>query len=241
MGYFRELPDLAYQSPLLHKNSSRDYVLVKNLFRRTKLFDFLKDNVSLLDKFTIGDGDRPDMIAEELYNDPSLDYVVILVAGITNIYEQWPLQDFQVFDYALQKYGSESALGEVKHYKTLEIVDDQQRLILPPDLIVDADFKIDGTNVQYPSNKKYTLKALTGNRQLDDKDTYSVKTDNIAKAVTNFEYEVDENEKNREIDVLQRGYLTTFVNDMRDILRYDRHSRYISGNLSSTELTDLTS
>ena len=58
MGYFRELPNIAYQSPLTHKNSSRDYILIKNIFRRTKLYDFLKENVSLLDKFTIGDGDR---------------------------------------------------------------------------------------------------------------------------------------------------------------------------------------
>ena len=49
MGYFRELPNIAYQSPLTHRNSSRDYILIKNLFRRTKLFDFLKNNVSVLD------------------------------------------------------------------------------------------------------------------------------------------------------------------------------------------------
>ena len=34
MGYFRELPDIAYQSPLLHKNSSTDYVVIKNIFRK---------------------------------------------------------------------------------------------------------------------------------------------------------------------------------------------------------------
>ena len=48
MGYFRELPDIAYQSPLLHKNSSTDFVVIKNIFRRSKLFDYLKDNVCLL-------------------------------------------------------------------------------------------------------------------------------------------------------------------------------------------------
>ena len=36
MGYFRELPDIAYQSPLLHKNSSTDYHIIKNIFRRSK-------------------------------------------------------------------------------------------------------------------------------------------------------------------------------------------------------------
>ena len=101
MGYFRELPNIAYQSPLTHKNSSRDFIVIKNIFRRTKLYDFLEENVSLLDKFTIGDGDRPDMIAEELYGDPTLDYVVVLVAGIININHECPLQDYQVYDFAL--------------------------------------------------------------------------------------------------------------------------------------------
>ena len=29
MAYFRELPNVAYQSPLLHKNSSTDYIVIK--------------------------------------------------------------------------------------------------------------------------------------------------------------------------------------------------------------------
>ena len=99
-------------------------------------------------------------------------------------------------------------------------------------------FKIDGSSLRYPTNR-FTLISQAGNTQLDDKNEYTVATDNIARPVTNFEHEIQENEKNREIDVLQRGYLTTFINDMRDIVRYDRHSRYINGRLSSTELTDL--
>ena len=237
MGYFRELPNIAYQSPLLHKNSSLDYVLVKNLFRRTKLFDFLAGNVSVLDKFVIGDGDRPDTIAEELYGDPSLDYVVLLVAGITNITHEWPLYDYQVYNYALEKYGSETEMNANHHYETFEIRDDQNRLILPPDLIVDEKFVIDGTSSKY--NTTYTLISQAGNTKLDDKDQFSVEVDNIARAVTNLEFEYTENEKKREIDVLNRGYLQTFINDLRDIVRYDKSSRYITSSLASTENTEV--
>ena len=238
MGYFRELPNIAYQSPLTHKNSSRDYILIKNLFRRTKLFDFLKNNVSVLDKFTIGIGDRPDTIAEELYGDASLDYVVILVAGIININQEWPLPDNKVYDFALEKYGSEEKMNEIKYYETLEIVDDQNRQILPPDLIVDADFKIDGTVNKFPSTR-YTLKAMTGNRQLDDKDEFGVLTDNIARAVTNLEYEYTINENKREIDILNPSYLQMFINDLRDIVRYDKSSSYIAKDLAATENTNV--
>ena len=236
MGYFRELPNIAFQTPLAHKNSSRDYVLIKNLFRRTKIYDYLKDNISILDKFTIGIGDRPDMVAEELYGDPTLDYVVILVSGITNITHEWPMHDYQVYDFALSKYGSEVEMNANHHYETFEIRDNNNRLILPPELIVDADFRIDGARTKY--NTEYTLISQAGNNQLDDKDEYTVATDNIARAVTNLEYEYTENEKRREIDVLNPAYLQLFINDFRDVIRYDKSSNYITSSLASTENTE---
>ena len=237
MGYFRELPNIGYQSPLSNKNSSRDFIVIKNLFRRTKLFDYLKDSVSILNKYVIGIGDRPDTVAEELYGDPSLDYVVLLVAGITNVTHEWPLYDYQVYNYALEKYGSETEMNANHHYETFEIRDDQNRLILPPNLIVDEKFVIDGTSSKY--NTTYTLISQAGNTKLDDKDQFSVEVDNIARAVTNLEFEYTENEKKREIDVLNRGYLQTFINDLRDIVRYDKSSRYITSSLASTENTEV--
>ena len=239
MSYFNKLPNILYQSPLPNKQSTGDLIEIKNIFRRSKLYDYLKDNVSLFNKYVIRDGERPDTIAEDVYGSPQYDFVVILTAGITNIIDEWPLQDYQMYDLALNKYGTETEMNEVHHYETYEIKDSKGRQILPPNLIVDVDFKMDGSSLRYPTNR-FTLISQAGNTQLDDKNEYTVTTDNIARPVTNFEYEVQENEKNREIDVLQRGYLITFVNDMRDIVRYDRHSRYINGRLSSTELTDLT-
>ena len=237
MGYFRELPNIAYQSPLSHKNSSRDYIVIKNIFRRSKLFNYLDDNVTFFNKYVIGDGSRPDLIAEELYGAPRLDYVVILVAGITKINHEWPLQDYQVYDYALQKYGSETELNENHHFETFEIKDDKGRQILPPNLIVDDEFKIDGTSSKY--NTTYTLISQAGNTQLDDKDEFTVKTDNIARAVTNLEYEHTENEKKREIDVLRESYLQMFINDLRDVVRYDKSSSYITSSLAATENTNV--
>ena len=237
MAYFRHLPNIAYQTPLSHKNRSDDYIVIKNIFRRTKLFDFLSSNVSVFQKFVIGDGARPDTVAEDLYGDSSLDFVVILTAGITNVNHQWPIQDHQVYEFALEKYGSEAEMTSIHHYETLEIVDDNGRLILPPNLIVDGDFKISGTINKYPSTR-YTLKSLTGNRQLDDKDEFSVLTDSIASPITNLEYEYIQNEKRREIDVLRNSYVNMFIEDMRDVVRYDKSSSYITSSLAITPNTE---
>ena len=238
MAYFNELPDILYQSPLSHKNSSSDYIIIKNIFRRVKMAEYIKSAAAFFDKFVIGEGDRPDTLAEALYGDSRLDYVVILVAGITNINHEWPLQDYQVYDYALSKYGDETTMNQIHHYETFEIRDEQDHQILPPNLIVDANFKIDGTIHKFPNTTKYTLRSQAGYTQLDDKDEYTVLTDKIASPVTNLQFEYVENEKRREIDILNPGYLQVFLNDLRDVLRYDQSSSYIASDLARTENTD---
>lgn len=238
MGFFKELPNIAYQSPLSHKNSSRDYIVIKNIFRSAKLMDYVRSGALAQQKLVLKDGDRPDTIAEYLYGESTLDYIVILVAGITNINHEWPLQDYQVYDYALEKYKTEAEMNAVRYYETFEIKDSQGHQILPPNLIVDVDFKIYGSSTQFGTNR-YNLISQDGNRQLDDKTEYTVATDNIARAVTNLEYEYAKNEEKREIDVLKNGYVQTFINDLRDILRYDKSSKYITSSLATTENTEV--
>ena len=74
---------------------------------------------------------------------------------------------------------------------------------------------------------------------MDDKDEFAVLTDNIAYAVNNLEFEYSENEKRREIDVLDSSYLNTFINDLRDIVRYDKNSNYVTSSLAVTENTEV--
>ena len=59
MGYFRELPNIAYQSPLSHKISSRDYIVIKNIFRSAKLMDYVRSGAIAQQKLVLQDGDRP--------------------------------------------------------------------------------------------------------------------------------------------------------------------------------------
>ena len=199
--------------------------------------DYVRSGVIAQQKLVIKDGDRPDTLADFLYGDSSLDYIIILVAGITNVNHEWPLQDYQVYDYALEKYGSEEKMNAIRYYETFEIKDSLDRQILPPNLIVDVDFKIHGSSTQFGSNR-YNLISQAGNRQLDDKNEYTVLSDGIARAVTNLEYEYKKNEEKREIDVLKNGYVQTFINDLRDILRYDKSSNYITSSLVATENTE---
>ena len=47
------------------------------------------------------------------------------------------------------------------------------------------------------------------------------------------------NEEKREINVLSPAYVQLFINDLRDIVRYDKSSNYLSKNIAGTENTNV--
>ena len=121
MSYFRELPDLEYQSPFADSNSSQNYVRAKNLFRRIKLRDDLKNVFTLFNKYQIPEGARPDTVAEEVYGKADYDWVVLLTAGIINVRDEWPLSNKDLYAYAEEVYGND--LNAIHHYETTEVKD----------------------------------------------------------------------------------------------------------------------
>ena len=214
MGYFRELPEVEYQSFLSDSNSSQNYLRVKNLFRRNKLRDDLQNVFTLFEKYEIVEGARPDTVAEEFYGSAELDWVVLMTANITRVRDQWPLSNRDLYKYAVNKYGV-TGLTSVHHYETIEVKDAQGRLILPAGKVVDANFSIPN-----PSNAMTNLNPVVN--------------------VNNYEYEVRKNQEKSSIYLLKPSYLQQFLNDMREIMIYGRSSEYVSDNLIKTENTRVT-
>ena len=213
MGYFRELPNLRYPSFLPEKTSSLDYVEVKNIFRRSKLRDDLQNNFTVFDKYEVPMGARPDTVAEDLYGSAQFDWVVLTVAGILNVRNEWPLSDKDIYDYSFDKYGE--SLNSVRFFETKEVKDTNGRLILPKGKVVDSNFTI-----PKPGEPTATLNPVTG--------------------ISNYEYEVRLNEEKRNIFVLREEYLQEFLSDMRDLMIYNESSEYLNDKVIQTENTNIT-
>ena len=218
MSYFRELPDLNYQSPLSTKTSSRSYLRVKNLFRRVKLRDDLNNVFTIFYKYQIPEGARPDTIAEEIYGSSDLDWVVILTAGIINLRNEWPLDNRHLYRFVESKYGLEN-INNIHHYETKEVKDSKGRTILPAGKRVDSTFSM----VDPDNANKVNI------------------TPNPVIGVTNWEYETLINEDKRSIYLLRRDYLQMYLNDMREIMHYDKSSQFVNRRLVETENTRNTS
>ena len=217
MGYFRELPNLQYQSPFTSRVSSDSYVTVKNLFRRMKIRDDLQNIFTVFNKFTISDGERPDTVARNLYGKSTLDWVVLTTAGIINVRNEWPLSSKELYDFTVEKYGL-TEINNVRHYETKEIKNSRGVVILPSGNIVGAGF-----SVSY----------------YDERNITTTPSDTV-RGVTYYEYEVEENEKKRNIFVLRSEYLQQFLNDIRNEMTYKRSSQYVNDKLIKTENTRVT-
>ena len=213
MSYFRELPDIEYQSPFADSNSSQNYVRAKNLFRRVKLRDDLQNVFTLFNKYQIPEGARPDIVAEAVYGRADYDWVVLMTAGIVNVRDEWPLSNRDLYRYAENIYGTQ--LNAVHHYETTEVKDSNGRLILPAGKVVDSNFTI-------PKPDDYTaiLNPVIG--------------------ISNYEYETLKNEEKRSVYLLRSDYLQQYLNDMRTIMYYEKSSQYVDKKLIRTENTRVT-
>ena len=219
MSYFRELPNIKYPSFLSDKNSSLEYLEVKNFFRRVKLREDLQNTLTVFNKYEIPLGARPDNVAEELYGSASLDWVVITCAGIVNIRDEWPLDSEQIYNYSLNKYGTE--LNEVKYYETKEIRDSEDHLILPKGKKVNSNF-----TVKYFDNGLGIYVTKSGS--------------NVRNGISNYVHETRLNDDKRFIFVLKNEYLQQFLNDFRDIMVYGKSSQFVDDKTVKLENLNLS-
>jgi len=208
MSYFRELPNISYVSLLPNQNRSDERIEVKNLFKRAKLRTDVDQSVTSFDYYLIQDNERPDIVAEKVYDNVEFDWVILVTNNITSIRNQWPLSNNELYNYCLEKYGSDANVMATHHFETKETKDQYGRILLEGKLIVDQNFTF-----------TYT------------KDDNTSETISPAQSVSNYDYEQRLNEDKRKIRILKPALLSAFITDFRNIMSYDKSSSFITKSL----------
>jgi hypothetical protein len=212
--YFRQVPDFEYVSRLPNAQIS-DFIRVKNLFKRGKLAEDIFPNLNFFTQYQVEGDDRPDNVAYKVYDDSTLDWVVLLSNNYTNIQSEWPMLQNDFDRYLLDKYGTYEKLNAAHHYETSEIKNVDGATITPAGLTVASDY-----SVTY-------YDAATGQE---------VEKENTAVEVTNYDYESKIEDAKRNIYLLKPEYLNVIKDDMRDLMPYKKGStQYVSETLKRAE------
>ena len=213
-NYFKKIPDFEYVSRLPDAKIS-DYITVKNLFKKGYLKEDIFQDLTLFTKYQVQGNERPDNVAYKVYNDSSLDWIVLLSNNILNIQTEWPMQQFELDRYLLDKYESYEKLNEVHHYETIEVKNSTGVIMVEEGLTVESDFSI--TFYDWMINSLETKSGITT-------------------PVTNYEYEMKKEDEKRNIFLLKSDYIHVVKDDMTSIMRYKKGStQYVSGTLKKAE------
>jgi len=137
MPYFRELPNFQYIANFPNQSFNTDYVVSKNIFKRAKLRTDISNSLTAFNYYQIIDNERPDQVAAKVYDNAELDWVILITNNITNINQQWPLDNNSFYKYLIDKYGSDEELGKTHHWETVEFKDEYGRIVVPGGYQVD--------------------------------------------------------------------------------------------------------
>ena len=207
-NYFKYIPDFDYVSRLPKAQSISDYLRVKNLFKRTKISQTVFDDLTYFTKYQIIADERPDNIAYKVYGDSNLDWMVMLSNNITNLQNEWPLEEQSFYRFLINKYGSEAGIESVHHYESQKVIDSKEKVIVPKGLEV-------------PSN--YSVTFLDSGTK-----TEQIRT-NITDAITNRQFEERVQDEKRNIFLIKPRFIGLIIEEMERVMEYPKGStQYVS-------------
>ena len=209
-AYFRQLPNLDYPSLKNDRTSAYDYQVVKNIFKRAVIRNDIFDEVTAFTKYSVVGDERPDNVADNFYNDSTLDWVVLTTNNIVHVRDEWPMGNQDFLTYLNGKY-TEAQLANIHHYETKVIRDSNGKLIQPSGLTVPADHSI----------------SFVDNGVLREESSLT--------SFTFLEHETNVNDNKRNINVLRSEYLNFFLESFEEIMEYKPSKQFVTDSLKKTE------
>lgn len=144
--------------------------------------------------YTVKDGERPDIIAFNEYNDSKLDWVIYLINGIIDPYKDWVMDYDQFKNYLESKYNmSADKLTSVSNPDTIAYY-------YYTGLNTDSQAVINSYNYTMTPNTYVKLGSPAGW---------------TAKSI--FDYENEINEKKRDIKILRSVYISDLKQQVKDL------------------------
>ena len=78
---------------------------IVNITQRAKIAERLRQHTTTMHDYVIGEGERPDTVAQKVYGDVKYTWVVLLMNNIMSLYD-WPMTNSEFELYIIGKYGS---------------------------------------------------------------------------------------------------------------------------------------
>ena len=206
--YFNYFPKTVYS---LDNTNNAD--VVTNITSRFGFEKSFKNNTSVYYEYNIQDSDTPEIIASKFYGDSEKHWVVLMINDIVDPQFDWPLDQRTIISYIDEKYSANASVGQSgttwaqanihSYYKVETRTTNSTGTELQSKLEIDA-------------NTYANVAATTSNLTLDDGNSITITTTKETKSY--YDYEVEENEAKRTINLLKPEFIGLIENELISVL-----------------------
>lgn len=217
-SFLDKFPGVSYD---ITKNKISNYQYVTNITFRLRIIKEAIENTSAYMKYVITDTDTPEILAETVYGNPEAYWIIFYANDIVDPQYDWPLNTRAFTNYIIDKYGSiANAKTTYHHYEkvierkvdditsTFAIEINKSRLTdqdpgVPFDYYDDPNLPSSGTYETFTVNGKTVYESI------------------YKRAITNYDWEEQQNEKKREIKIIKADYYPKIMTEFNDLTNPD--------------------
>ena len=116
MAYFTYFPTIGYDVRGI-KNDSSVQRITDILKRVRKKLEII--NLAFFEEYFVQDGDTPESLAHQAYDDSQLHWIILYANYMTNPYYDWPLTYFDLQKFVNKKYGVAN-INAIHHYEDVD-------------------------------------------------------------------------------------------------------------------------
>ena len=251
--YFSEFPKIFYDFP--QDQTSTNLQILTDITANVRIRKQILENITMYDEYDIQEGETPEIIAEKIYGNAELHWVIMLANQRYDYLGDFPMTSYELHKLCIEKYGA-NKLEEIHHYERDGIIVEGVGVLKLPvrlngllDTIRANDF-LEGPNgkarvesvdtiekkvvvlLDYGTFKDNDLLVLLGVRtnEVTGKVTYSalenfnVPTNGFTlnenySAITNYDFEVRDNEKKRRIKLISRDLIDQIIREFKELIK----------------------
>lgn len=203
--FFTSQPDFYYPNKTGLK-------LSKNLFRRIRFRDNLNALYVNSTRYTIQEGESPEIIANTQYGSSDWYWAILLLNNIIDVQNDWPVTSVDLDTSIEKKYGSTA--DNPRHWETRQIKTSDGVEVLKEGIVIEL---YQATTAQQSSSyyPSYSFTYKDGN--VDITKTAA----NVLTKITNREFEYRLNESKKEIYLIKNNFLPLLEDEISKLFAYD--------------------
>jgi len=210
--YFSYFPT----TPYIKDDDSSDLDTLTNITARFGFEESFKENNSAYYEYEVRDGDTPEVIASKIYGDSEKHWIILSFNDITDPNYDWPLEQRTLVRFIDAKYtaNADTANGQtgivwskanIKEYYKVETTTHNAS-----ETITINKYEIDANTYANVSS------STTSGFELEDGSFIDIAVSKETK--TYYDYEIEENEKKRNIKILKPEFVSAVVQEFRRVI-----------------------